>query len=90
MDISTLTASEPVERGGGKFFRPYTVRCAIYIAVKDVGVGDKVEINSVTDSRGGNVSFAHVRASLNKIEELCGIKFTTRIINGSLHVWRMK
>ena len=90
MEISALDVSEPVERGGGKFFRPYTLRSAVYTAVKDMGVGDKIEINSVTDLSGVNVCFNHARTALNKIQELCGIKFTTRIINGSLHVWRMK
>lgn len=69
-------------------FRSMSVSGALRNFLDKIPVGGKMEISSVVDAKGEKKNPCYVRPFMLQVSKP-GEKFTTRNINGSLHVWRL-
>lgn len=70
--------------------RSYTAKAAVYALLDTIAAGESKAIPVIVDDiKGGEVKLSNVRMLINKYKNETGRIFTTRLINGSLTVWRI-
>lgn len=70
-------------------YRPGTVVSVLYDELSKIEKNKYIEIDHVYDLLGVKQSVVSVRMAISKISRDTDMKFSSRMINDVLHVWRV-